>query len=104
MSPSDLSQSLKPFVFLDLFDDEETSFPGFGWHPHSGIATLTYLWEGSVRYEDTTVAGLPRPCKDESMDEACVPSLAWPHSAPLQASQRSDIVCFARRAGLKVSL
>ena len=31
-------------------------FSGFGWHPHSGIATLTYLWEGSVRYEDTTGA------------------------------------------------
>ncbi len=32
---------------------------GFGWHPHSGIATLTYLWQGSVRYEDTTgAAGL----------------------------------------------
>jgi redox-sensitive bicupin YhaK (pirin superfamily) len=56
MSPSDLGQSLKPFVFLDLFDDEGTSFSGFGWHPHSGIATLTYLWEGSVRYEDTTGA------------------------------------------------
>jgi redox-sensitive bicupin YhaK (pirin superfamily) len=56
MSPSDLGQVLKPFVFLDLFDDEGTSFSGFGWHPHSGIATLTYLWEGSVRYEDTTGA------------------------------------------------
>ena len=56
MSPSDLGQVLKPFVFLDLFDDEGTSFSGFGWHPHSGITTLTYLWEGSVRYEDTTGA------------------------------------------------
>ena len=56
MSPSDLGQSLKPFVFLDLFDTEGGSFPGVGWHPHSGIATLTYLWEGSVRYEDTTGA------------------------------------------------
>jgi redox-sensitive bicupin YhaK (pirin superfamily) len=56
MSPSDLGSTLKPFVFLDLFDDEGSSFSGFGWHPHSGIATLTYLWEGSVRYEDTTGA------------------------------------------------
>ena len=56
MSPSDLGQTLKPFVFLDLFDTEGGSFSGFGWHPHSGIATLTYLWEGSVRYEDTTGA------------------------------------------------
>ena len=56
MSPSDLGRKLKPFVFLDLFDTEASSFSGFGWHPHSGIATLTYLWEGSVRYEDTTGA------------------------------------------------
>jgi redox-sensitive bicupin YhaK (pirin superfamily) len=56
MSPSDLGQSLKPFVFLDLFDFEGTSFSGLGLHPHSGIATLTYLLEGSVRYEDTTGA------------------------------------------------
>ena len=56
MSPSDLGRRLKPFVFLDLFDAEGSSLPGFGWHPHSGIATLTYLWEGSVRYEDTTGA------------------------------------------------
>ena len=56
MSPGDLGQMLKPFVFLDLFDMEATSFSGFGLHPHSGIATLTYLFEGSVRYEDTTGA------------------------------------------------
>jgi redox-sensitive bicupin YhaK (pirin superfamily) len=56
MSPSDIGQTLKPFVFLDLFDTEGGSSSGFGWHPHSGIATLTYLWEGSVRYEDTTGA------------------------------------------------
>jgi hypothetical protein len=29
MSPSDLGQSLKPFVFLDLFDTEGTSLSGF---------------------------------------------------------------------------
>jgi redox-sensitive bicupin YhaK (pirin superfamily) len=59
MSPSDLGRRLKPFVFLDLFDLEVSSFPNLGWHPHSGIATLTYLWQGNVRYEDTTgAAGL----------------------------------------------
>src|SRR5258708_12179450 len=58
MSPSDLGQTLKPFVFVDLFDTEGGSFSGFGWHPHSGIATLTYLWEVSVPYEATT--GAPR--------------------------------------------
>jgi redox-sensitive bicupin YhaK (pirin superfamily) len=56
MSPSDLGQILKPFVFLDLFDNEGVPFSGFGLHPHSGIATLTYIAEGSVGYEDTTGA------------------------------------------------
>jgi redox-sensitive bicupin YhaK (pirin superfamily) len=56
MSPSGLGRRLKPFVFLDIFDSAGSSFSGFGWHPHSGIATLTYLWEGDVRYEDTTGA------------------------------------------------
>lgn len=56
MSPSDLGNILKPFVFLDLFDSEGGSFSGFGLHPHSGIATLTWMLEGSVRYEDTTGA------------------------------------------------
>ena len=53
MSPSDLGQILKPFVFLDLFDTEGASFSGMALHPHSGIATLTLMLEGSVRYEDT---------------------------------------------------
>jgi redox-sensitive bicupin YhaK (pirin superfamily) len=56
MSPGDLGQVLKPFVFLDLFDTDGASLSGFGLHPHSGIATVTHLFEGSVRYEDTTGA------------------------------------------------
>jgi redox-sensitive bicupin YhaK (pirin superfamily) len=56
MSPGDLGQLVKPFVFLDHFDMEHASFPGVGLHPHSGIATVTYLFEGSVRYEDSTGA------------------------------------------------
>ena len=56
MSPSDFGQVLKPFVFLDLFDNKGVPFNGFGLHPHSGIATLTYVVEGSVSYEDTNGA------------------------------------------------
>jgi redox-sensitive bicupin YhaK (pirin superfamily) len=56
MSPSDFGQILKPFVFLDLFDNQGVPFSGFGLHPHSGIATLTYIAEGSVSYEDSTGA------------------------------------------------
>src|SRR5882672_8354805 len=49
MSPSDFGEILKPFVFLDLFDHHGAPFEG-GLHPHSGIATLTYVAEGAVSY------------------------------------------------------
>jgi redox-sensitive bicupin YhaK (pirin superfamily) len=52
MSPSDLGQLLKPFVFLDHFDLHGTN-GGTELHPHSGIATVTYLFEGTIRYEDS---------------------------------------------------
>jgi redox-sensitive bicupin YhaK (pirin superfamily) len=55
-SPGDLGEVLKPFVFVDLFDNGGRQFQGFGLHPHSGIATLTYMAEGSTRYEDTNGA------------------------------------------------
>src|SRR5437588_512693 len=51
MSPSDFGEILKPFVFLDLFDYEGEPFNA-GLHPHSGIATLTYVAEGAVSYID----------------------------------------------------
>lgn len=51
MSPSDLGEFLKPFVFLDFFDHEGAPFNG-PLHPHSGIATLSYLTEGAVSYID----------------------------------------------------
>ncbi len=51
MSPSDLGEILKPFVFLDLFDHEGPPFNG-PLHPHSGIATLTYVAEGEISYID----------------------------------------------------
>ena len=54
-SPGDLGHHLKPFVFLDLFSTKGMIHkPNFGMHPHSGIATLTYLIEGAVSYEDST--------------------------------------------------
>jgi redox-sensitive bicupin YhaK (pirin superfamily) len=56
ISPHHGGELIKPFVFLDLFESEGGEFSGFGLHPHSGIATLTYIAEGSVNYEDTNGA------------------------------------------------
>jgi redox-sensitive bicupin YhaK (pirin superfamily) len=54
VSPSDLGELIKPFVFLDLFDISASGAPNFGWHPHSGIATLTVVHEGAIEYQETT--------------------------------------------------
>jgi redox-sensitive bicupin YhaK (pirin superfamily) len=56
VSPSDLGEIMKPFVFLDLAElDGRSSMPmELGWHPHSGIATITVMLEGAVRYAETT--------------------------------------------------
>jgi redox-sensitive bicupin YhaK (pirin superfamily) len=57
MSPSDLGELVKPFVFLDLFDfdgQEASMSMEHGWHPHSGIATVTVVFDGAIRYAETT--------------------------------------------------
>jgi redox-sensitive bicupin YhaK (pirin superfamily) len=57
VSPSDLGELIKPFVFLDLavFDERSPRFPmAYAWHPHSGIATVTVMLEGAVSYAETT--------------------------------------------------
>ena len=56
VSPGDVGELIKPFVFLDFFASEPTGRGGFGWHPHSGIATLTVILEGTTSYEETTGA------------------------------------------------
>jgi len=55
VSPSDVGELIKPFVFLDHGEIEPTGKPLFaGIHPHSGIATLTVVLSGGIAYEDTT--------------------------------------------------
>ncbi|SDQ56435.1 pirin family protein [Pseudoxanthomonas sp. CF125] len=62
VSPGDLGEYLKPFVFLDFFKIPPSGGPAFGMHPHSGIATLTYLIQGETTYEDTTGKQGVLPC------------------------------------------
>jgi len=57
VSPSDLGELIKPFVFLDRFDFDGQAAPmsmEHGWHPHSGIATVTVVFDGSIRFAETT--------------------------------------------------
>jgi redox-sensitive bicupin YhaK (pirin superfamily) len=54
IDPPALGETLKPFVFLDFFDAHIEPGFGFGMHPHSGIATLTWQPDTDVAYQDTT--------------------------------------------------
>src|ERR1700754_2064036 len=54
VSPGDVGEQIKPFVFLDYFDADPASAPKFGFHPHSGIATLTLILAGQAFYRETT--------------------------------------------------
>src|SRR6266850_5005470 len=54
VSPADVGELIKPFVFLDHGEVAPSPQPLFGIHPHSGIATLTVVLSGGLAYEDTT--------------------------------------------------
>lgn len=54
VSPGDIGELIKPFVFLDYFDADPVTAPKFGFHPHSGIATLTLILSGQAFYKETT--------------------------------------------------
>lgn len=46
---------LDPFLLLDDFRGDEPGqyLPGFPWHPHRGIETITYMLEGEVEHGDS---------------------------------------------------
>lgn len=46
---------LDPFLLLDDFGSENPNdyLAGFPWHPHRGIETITYMFEGEVKHEDS---------------------------------------------------
>jgi redox-sensitive bicupin YhaK (pirin superfamily) len=51
VSPGDVGQLIKPFVFLDYIEADAGGGPSFGFHPHSGIATLTFPITFDVEHE-----------------------------------------------------
>ena len=53
VSPGDIGELIKPFVFLDYFETDPENAPKFGFHPHSGIATLTLILSGQAFYKES---------------------------------------------------
>jgi redox-sensitive bicupin YhaK (pirin superfamily) len=91
VSPGDLGEALKPFVFLDHVAGRVTPGTGFGWHPHSGIATLTYALDADLAYEDTT--GQRGTVQATGLEWMCAGGAAWhtghvhPHQGSMTAFQ-----------------
>lgn len=46
---------LDPFLLLDDFrgDDPSQYLPGFPWHPHRGLETITYMLRGEAEHGDS---------------------------------------------------
>lgn len=43
-----------PFLMLDYFNIEKNKeSPGFPWHPHKGMETITYILKGKAKHEDS---------------------------------------------------
>jgi redox-sensitive bicupin YhaK (pirin superfamily) len=49
------THTFDPFLLLDDFrnDDPTLYAPGFPWHPHRGIETITYMLRGKVEHGDS---------------------------------------------------
>ena len=54
VTPSDVGEMIKPFVFLDAFDTNPNPPRKIGFHPHSGIATVSLLFQGKFKYMETS--------------------------------------------------
>jgi redox-sensitive bicupin YhaK (pirin superfamily) len=53
IDPTTIGELIKPFVLLDYADLAPKEPLSLAMHPHSGIATVTLLLNGSLEYEDT---------------------------------------------------
>ena len=48
------TKAFDPFLLLDyLVVPPNTRTPGFPWHPHRGLETITYILKGEARHEDS---------------------------------------------------
>jgi redox-sensitive bicupin YhaK (pirin superfamily) len=75
VSPSDIGRLIKPFVFLDYIDIKSPIEIDAPLHPHSGIATVTALVEGSFHLQNSK--GQPRPMTAGGIEWMQAGSGAW---------------------------
>ena len=105
MSPSDLGQIAKPFVFLDLFDTDRHSVQAMAdmpLHPHSGIATVTVPVEGAFHYEDPD-SGTSGTLAYGGVEWSCAGGGMW-HGKELSAADTPRIQGFQLWVALPAEL
>jgi redox-sensitive bicupin YhaK (pirin superfamily) len=80
VSPSDLGQSLKPFVMLARYAVPETASFNYPMHPHSGIASLAVIVDGALRSVDSK--GKPKTLERGSVELLMAGRGIW-HGGPV---------------------
>lgn len=104
VSPGDVGELIKPFVFLDYVHMDNFQGGMFGSHPHSGIATLTtYISGDHLGYGDSTGAtGFLKPGSVEWI-QAGSGMWHWTHSAPTKLSMKAYQLWLALPAELELA-
>ena len=81
MSPGDIGQLIKPFIFLDYVEAPGGGGPNFGFHPHSGIATLTYPLTFDMQHE--TSSGQVDVVRQSGIEWMAAGSGIWHRAQPV---------------------
>jgi len=86
MSPGDVGQLTRPFVFLDYIDAPRDGGPRFGFHPHSGIATLTFPLNFDTQHE--TSEGQVDTVEQGGIEWVVTGGGIWHKAQPLNGGER----------------
>ncbi|MBU3739293.1 MAG: pirin family protein [Rhodoferax sp.] len=90
MSLGDIGQLIKPFVFLDYVEAPAGGGPNFGFHPHSGIVTLTYPLNFDIQHETST--GQVDQVRQGGIEWMAAGSGIWHRAQPLPGSAASGLL------------
>jgi redox-sensitive bicupin YhaK (pirin superfamily) len=80
VSPSDLGQSMKPFVMLARYSVPEKATFNYPMHPHSGVASLAIIVEGTLHSVDSK--GRPKVLQRGSVEWLLAGRGIW-HGGPV---------------------
>src|SRR5260370_39000577 len=90
------TKEFDPFLLLDDFRNEnpEDYIAGFPWHPHRGIATITYVLAGSVEHGDSLGNKGKMPAGEVPW---MTPGIGIPHQEMPQLAHHDRVPAFRQR-------